>query len=334
MPSIFPDHTPASRTPSVLSIGTFDGVHLGHQALIERARAIAAAHPGSRVVALVFKPNPLEVLRPEAAPPRLSLFEQRRDWLLAAGADDVVRLTPSPELLDLSPEEFIRQTVAQFRPVAFVEGEDFHFGKARAGTIEVLSALGERHGYVVSTVPTVQVALTDHQFVPARSTVVRWLLASGRARDAARVLSRPYEITGTVVRGDRRGRTIGFPTANIETATMIPADGVYAARAHLPDGQTLAAALSIGTKPTFGTHARAVEAHLLRTDALPGEWTTMPSLPEYGWQIRLELLAWVREQVTFTSLQSLIDQLHRDCERTREIVRAEPAAHPLQETAP
>lgn len=325
---------PQQSSPSVLCIGTFDGVHLGHQALIRRAREIADAHRGARVVALVFKPNPVEVLRPQAAPPRLSMFERRRDWLRAAGADEVERLTPTPELLDLSPEEFIRRTVERFRPIAFVEGSDFRFGKARAGDNRLLAALGERHGFSVGVVETVQVALTDHQLVPARSTMVRWLLGHGRVRDAARVLSRPFEICGQVVQGDRRGRTIGFPTANIDTPTMIPADGVYAARAHLPNGRTLAAAVSIGTKPTFGTLARAVEAHLLNLDGTgaSGNWAPLPELPEYGWPIRLEMLAWVREQVRFAGVDALLGQLRRDCHRTAEIVRAEPISPELQET--
>ncbi|MBY0311961.1 MAG: adenylyltransferase/cytidyltransferase family protein [Phycisphaerales bacterium] len=323
--------------PSVLCIGTFDGVHLGHRALIRRAREIADAHAGARVVALVFKPNPVEVLRPHAAPPRLSMFERRRDWLLSAGADVVERLEPTPELLDLSPEEYVRQTVERYRPIAFVEGGDFRFGRARAGDNRLLAELGGRHGFSVSVVEQVQVALTDHQLVPARSTIVRWLLSEGRVRDAARVLSRAFEISGTVVRGDQRGRTIGFPTANIETPTMIPADGVYAARAHLPDGRVMAAAVSIGTKPTFGEHGRAVEAHLLGLDgsriAGPGQgWKTLPELPEYGWAIRLEMLAWVREQVRFAGLDALLGQLRRDCERVCEIVRAESVSSELQET--
>jgi riboflavin kinase/FMN adenylyltransferase len=305
--------------PSVLTIGTFDGVHLGHQSLVRRAREIAAKHPGSRVVALVFKPNPLEVLRPESAPPRLSTFDQRRAWILEAGADEVVRLEPTRELLSETPEQFVRICVERFKPVAFVEGDDFHFGKARAGNVRVLGDLGKQFGFSVEVVPTVSVALTDHQYVPARSTVIRWLLAGGRVRDAAIVLSRPYEILGEVVRGDRRGRTIGFPTANLDTQAMIPADGVYAARADLPDGRTLPAAVSIGTKPTFGENRRAVEAFLLRPGA-SGQWSPIEGLPEYGWTLRLHMLAWVREQVRFGSLPALLDQMARDCRRCEEVV--------------
>ncbi len=316
--------SPKSPPPAVVSIGTFDGVHRGHQALISRSRAIADAAPAhaARVVALVFDPNPLESLRPELAPARLSHFSQREGWLRASGADEVVRLEPTPEVLGLSPEEFVRRTVERFHPIAFVEGDDFHFGRGRAGDNRVLAQLGSRFGFTVEVVPTVQVALSDQQLVPARSTVVRWLLGHGRARDAAVVLSRPHELIGTVVHGDRRGRVIGFPTANVATTTMVPGDGVYAGLAHLPDGSTLPAALSVGTKPTFDGSARTVEAHLLRTDAgvEHAHWSPLPSVPEYGWPVRIQIIAWVREQVRFASLQLLKEQLSRDCARVAEIV--------------
>ena len=313
---------PHDPQPSVLSIGTFDGVHLGHQALIRRAREIARDHPGTRVVALVFKPNPLEVLRPEAAPPRLSMFEQRKQWILDAGADEVVRLEPTREFLAETPERFVRECVAKYRPIAFVEGDDFHFGRARAGNNAVLAEFGRTMGFRVEVVPTVSIALTDHQLVSARSTIVRWLLGHGRVRDAAIVLGRPYELSGIVVQGDRRGRSIGFPTANLETPTLIPADGVYGALAELPDGRRFAAALSIGSKPTFGAHARAVEAFLLQPGDRPRSWSPIEGLPEYGWNLRLLLLGWVREQVRFDSLPALLDQMERDCERCHHIAGA------------
>jgi len=299
---------------SALTIGTFDGVHLGHQALIRRAAAIARANPGTKAVALVFEPNPLEVLRPEAAPARLSTFEQRRRWILEAGADQVVRLEATPQFLAMTAEEFIRRCVDDYRPVAFIEGGDFQFGRGRAGNIGMLAEHGRSKGFSVEIVPGFSVPLTDNQITPARSTIVRWLLSNGRARDAAIVLGRPYELEGTVVRGDQRGRTIGFPTANLDTPTMIPADGVYAGQAVLPDGRVRAAAVSIGSKPTFGTGARAVEAFVLGG--------RLDGLPEYGWTLGLRLLAWIREQVKFDSLGALVEQMERDCERCHEIASA------------
>lgn len=311
----------ASR--SVISIGTFDGCHIGHQALIRRAREIARTHPGSRVVAMAFDPNPLEVLRPSAAPARLTTFETRSRHLLEAGADEVVRLEPTPELLGLSPKQFIERCIERHHPIAFVEGEDFHFGKARTGTVQTLRELGSAMGFGVDVVSGVEVALGDHQIVPARSTMVRWVLGHGRVRDAAILLGRPYELEGLVVRGDRRGRTIGYPTANLQTTCMAPADGVYACRATLPDGRVFSAAVSVGTKPTFGEHDRAVEAFLLNPSASGKAWAPIDGLSEYGWALRLEFIAWVREQVKYSSLNDLLEQIERDCTRVDEIVKRE-----------
>lgn len=306
---------------SVISIGTFDGCHIGHQALIRRAREIAKANPGSRVVAMAFDPNPLEILRPAQAPARLTTFATRSRHLVEAGADEVVRLEPTPEFLGLSPREFLDRCIERHHPIAFVEGEDFRFGRGRAGTVQTLRDLGSAMGFSVDVVQGVEVALGDHQIVPARSTMVRWLLGHGRVRDAAILLGRAYELEGTVVRGDRRGRTIGYPTANLETVCMAPADGVYACRATLPDGRVFSAAVSVGKKPTFGEHARAVEAFILNPGGAGKRWAPIDGLSEYGWPLRLEFVAWVREQVKYGSLQDLLDQIARDCDRVDEIVK-------------
>lgn len=330
-------NAPARSTRTVLTIGTFDGVHAGHRALIQAARDAARALGNARVLALVFDPNPAVVLRPSAVPARLSTFEQRKAWILQAGADQVERLEPTPELLALPGETFIRQNVATHNVGAFVEGPDFTYGHNRDGNVRTLAALGASLGFVVGVVEPVTVTLTDHLEAPARSTMVRWLLERGRVRDAACILGRPYTLTGTVVRGDQRGRTIGYPTANIQTTHALPLDGVYAGRARLPDGTSLAAAVSLGTKPTFGTSQRTLEAFLMRTDS-PGAWSPLPGLSEYGWPIELELLAFVRDQLRFPGLPSLLEQMGRDCARIAEIVRAEPfSTSPIDqpvETAP
>lgn len=333
------DHTQTPLTtvasqPSVLTIGSFDGVHAGHCALIARARAIAsAAVPRARVVALVFDPSPSAVLHPDAAPPRLSTFEQRAEWLREAGADDVFRLEPTRELLDHSAEEFVREQVRLHRPIAWVEGPDFRFGKNRSGDIDTLIRLGVVNDFHVSIVSGIEVALDDHAIVPARSTMVRWLLAHGRVRDAALVLGRPHELLGKVVPGERRGRTIGYPTANLSTECFLPSDGVYASFAILPDQRRVPAALSIGVKPTFGVRARAVEAFLM----VPGEqgrpWVPLAGLPEYQWPLRLELIAFVRDQMTFAGLQPLIAQIERDCQRIHTILRDEPQRSLVRSTS-
>jgi len=314
-----------SRPRSVITIGNFDGVHVGHAALIARARATAdASGVPARVVVMTFDPHPLSVLRPEDAPERLTTIEQRAALLEKAGADEVVRLEPSKGLLGLSPAEFVAGLVRDHAPLAIVEGADFRFGKGRAGDLALLAKLGLRHGFSVETVaPQVEVALWDHTVVTASSRLVRWLLRGGRVADAATVLGHAYEMIGTVVQGDRRGRTIGYPTANIRSECMAPADGVYSGWAALPDGRRMAAAISVGTKPTFPGAGRAVEAYLLDASreaaAGGGSGPAIAGLAEYGWTIRLAIEHWVRDQVRFESVGALLEQMARDCERVRRM---------------
>ena len=311
-----------SQTRSVLTIGTFDGVHVGHVALVARARAIAS-ESAARVVALAFDPHPITRLRPAEAPPRLTSFARKRELLMRAGADEVVRLDPFDGLLEMGPGAFVEGLRARYGPVAIVEGTDFRFGKGRVGDIETLRSLASGIGAVVEIVDPVEVALSDATTLAASSTCARRLLLSGRAADAARVLGRPHRLTGTVVRGDRRGRTIGYPTANIETDAMLPADGVYGARAILPDGRVLGAALSIGTKPTFtDAPTRACEAYLLDAPRASGEDPRISGLDEYNWELSLDVVGWVREQVRFHTLASLLEQMARDCEKIRAMLRA------------
>lgn len=304
-----------------ITIGNFDGVHVGHQALVSVARRCIG--PQGEVIAMVFDPHPASVLRPESQPQRVSTFEQRERWLRTAGADRIIRLTPSPELFALEAEAFVEQLVEDFSPTLLVEGPDFHFGKGRRGNVHVLSTLGRRLGFACEVVPQVEVALTDQHLVPASSTVVRWLISSGRVRDAAIVLGKPYGIDGVVTRGDRRGRTIGFPTANVRTPCMMPADGVYAALASLQNGRQFVAAVNVGPRPTFGVAARAIEAHLLHVpiEIEPDGTKRIAGMPEYGWGITLEFVAWLRDAAAFGSLDELVRQIQRDCERADECVQ-------------
>lgn len=332
----------ARESSSVLTIGTFDGVHLGHQSLVARAAAIGAksgtpAGPRPRIIVLAFDPNPIENLAPGKAPARLTTWAQRERHLLAAGADEVVKLEPTRELLAMPAAAFVEHLVRDYRPTAIVEGADFRFGAKRAGDVTLLRELGKAHGFEVHVVDQVEVPLTDHTVAPARSTMLRWLIEHGRVGDAACLLGRPYAMAGTVVRGDRRGRTIGFPTANLNSPCLAPADGVYAGRATLPDGRILAAAISVGTKPTFGTHARAVEAYLMddsagsHTSGRRREWGTIDGLPEYSWELELEFLTFVRDQARFESLDALLAQMDRDCRRCVGAASAA-ASHPSLRT--
>lgn len=293
---------------TVLSIGNFDGVHIGHAALLHRARELAGAD--GRVVAISFDPHPATILRPERTPPRLTTFARREELLRGLGADVVEKLEPTPALLAMSAEEFIRGLVARHEPAWIIEGPDFHFGKGRSGTLDLLRSLGAANGYSLRVEPAVTLGLHDQLIAPASSSLTRWLLANARVADAGLVLGRPHRLEGVVVRGDQRGRTIGFPTANLDSEVMPPADGVYAAIATLPDGRTHPAALNIGTRPTFQGIDRRVEAHLIGA----------AGLPEYGWRLSLDVVAFVRDQVRFDSIQRLTEQLRRDCDRAAEML--------------
>lgn len=305
-----------SRT--VVTIGNFDGVHLGHAALLREARRLAG---GGRAVALVFHPHPISVLRPDQCPAMLTTFETRAELLRQLGADEVTRLDPSATLLALTPEEFIDRVIAEHHPVAIVEGSDFRFGKGRAGDVETLRSIGRAKGFEVSVIDPVETELSDQTIVTASSTIARWLASRGRVVDTARVLGRPFEITGTVVRGDQRGRQIGFPTANLETGCLIPADGVYAGSARLPDGRELAAAIHVGPRATFDNEKRTVEAFILNwRGPLDDGW---PGAQEYGWPLRLTFVAWLRDQAKFGGVPALIEQIKRDVERTADMIARE-----------
>ena len=296
---------------TAVTVGNFDGVHRGHAALIEAARQ--AVGETGRVVALTFDPNPIAVLRPGSEPPRLTTYEQRRRILAEAGADEVVRLEPTPDFLGLEPYEFMKQLVDRFRPGAIVEGPDFRFGKGRAGSVETLREHGDQLGFRTVVVDPLEAHLTDQTLVTISSSMVRWLIARGRVRDAGRLLGHGYELTGPVVTGDRRGRTIGMPTANLRHEQQLPADGIYAAQAVLPDGATRPAAVSIGTKPTFGEHPRLCEAHLIGYDG---------PLDEYDWPLRLIMIDWLRDQIRYDDTEALVAQLQRDVENTSAAVHA------------
>jgi riboflavin kinase/FMN adenylyltransferase len=299
-----------------VTIGNFDGVHRGHQALIDAARRMAGTQ--GQVIAVTLEPHPLRLLRPEAAPQAVMLPAERQASLLAAGANQVRVLEVNRDLLGMEAAAFVRWLHADLPFDGLVEGLDFRFGRGRRGDLDLLRQEGKGLGFEVTAVPSVDVMLQDGGSAAASSSLLRWLLQMGRVDDVARVLGRPYAFAGKVIRGDQRGREMGWPTANVEHGDrLLPADGVYAGRAALPDGITRRAAISVGTKPTFGQGERTVEAFLLDHSA---------PLDQYGWILGLTFDHWLRDQSRFDSVESLVDQMHRDVRQTRERVTLEVAA--------
>lgn len=292
--------------PSVITVGNFDGVHLGHRALLREAQLMAQRHGGADVLVMAFQEHPLTALKPEQAPPKLMDTAQRMAALLDAGAQRIEWLQPDERILTLSPRQFAERAVELFKPIGWVEGPDFRFGRSRAGDIQALHAFGSELGFEVRIVEPVQVILRDKSQSPVSSSLVRWLVAHGRMADAELCLATPFAVRGEVVLGEQRGRTIGFPTVNLDTAgKQLPADGVYGGEVEI-DGRTYLAAISVGIKPTFGRRQRVFEAYLLD---FTGEL--------YGATLEVRVLRWLRDQWAFPSAESLVRQMDRDVELLR-----------------
>lgn len=300
----------------VMSIGNFDGVHAGHQRILSIAREFRrqARVAGAGVAAVTFEPHPLTVLRPEMAPPRLSSPATKQQLLEEQGVDFLVILPPTRDVLDLSAERFWEILRDQVRPTHLVEGDQFSFGKDRRGTIGRLREWSSASDVQLHVIEPVEVPLLDLSVVPVSSSLIRWLLAYGRARDAAICLGRAFALEGTVVPGDQRGRTIGVPTANLrcDDDQLVPADGVYAARCSV-GRSAYPAALSIGNVPTFDGARRQVEAHLI---GFAGDL--------YGQTLCVEVLDWLRQQRKFAGVDPLKDQIQRDITSTVDRASMQP----------
>lgn len=303
----------------VVSVGNFDGVHLGHRAIIDAMRGLIAERGGTDpagqprpVVAMTFEPHPVEVLRPDAAPKRLTPWSEKVRQLEAAGVDAVVRLTADATLLSLEPETFVADVlVKHLRPACIVEGPDFGFGRARRGDVELLQMLAKRHGYDVRIVNPIETVLPDGGRARVSSTHIRERVSQGSVEAAALLLGRPYALVGTVVKGAGAGRSLGYPTLNLDVGNqVIPGEGVYAGRAEI-DGQRYMAAISIGTRPTLGGGALAIEAFLLDAS---GDW--------YGRDVRLEVHARLRDQRRFADVAALAEQIGRDVAAVRQAIAA------------
>jgi riboflavin kinase/FMN adenylyltransferase len=303
------EQVPADLGRTVVVVGNFDGVHLGHQHVIGRARELAD-EAGVRLVAVTFDPHPMAVLRPDHAPLTLTDVEARCALLEEAGADDVFVIPFSREIAAWTPDEFIdRVIVESLHARAVVVGANFRFGNRAAGDVATLTAAGLASDFVVEGI-----ALDGGPQVWS-STYVRTCLLAGDVEGAAEALGRPYAVTGVVVRGDQRGRELGFPTANVPThGIAAPADGVYAGwlrRLDADDEGALPAAISVGTNPTFdGERERRVEAYVLdRTD-----------LDLYGAGVEISFVARIRGMVAFEGIEALVETMKGDVEATRKVL--------------
>ncbi len=318
MVSVFrdPADVPAGYGPSVVAIGKFDGVHSGHRAVIDRAR-VAAAEAGARVVAVTFDRNPLSLLRPDLCPEPLVSVQQKLRLLAEEGVDATLVLRFDEELAALSPRAFVeRVLVGALGAVHVMVGDDFRFGRGGAGDPATLAELGAELGYRVDVVGDVQGGGRR-----VSSTWVRDLLASGDVEGAARLLGRPHAVRGEVVHGLKRGRELGFPTANLapDAEGFVPADGIYAgwlvdegapadpdaahAVTHYP------AAISVGTNPTFDdVPVRQVEAYVLdETD-----------LDLYGHRVQVQFTGRIRGMVAFQGIDALVAQMTDDVAHVRD----------------
>src|SRR5687768_11069007 len=229
---------------STLSVGNFDGMHLGHRKILATADELRRGTE-ARLVVVTFEPHPLTVLRPENVPPRLTPAPIKRELLESIGVDDLVELPPTSEVLDLTAQAFWSILRDHVRPSHVVEGYTFNFGKGRGGTIDKLRAWAGASDVKLHVIEPVSVPLLDLSVVPVSSSLIRWLLANGRVRDAAICLGRCHTLRGEVVKGHQRGRGIGVPTANLDVKDqLIPCDGVYVGRSTM-DGKNYAAAVSI-----------------------------------------------------------------------------------------
>jgi riboflavin kinase/FMN adenylyltransferase len=290
---------------TAVAVGVFDGVHLGHQRILERASGIARARR-VRSVVLSFDPHPDLVLSPrfEAMAP-LTPLPEKRERLEALGASELEVLPFTRELASLAPEEFVdRALVARYHPVALVVGENFALGRGRAGNVQRLREIGAARGFDVVPVP-----LLELDGAPVSSTRIRALLAEGRVAEAARLLGRRYGLSGTVVRGDAIGRTLGYPTANLRLheEKVVPGDGIYAVWARSAGEQEWrAAAMSVGVRPTFGGQVRTLEVHVI---SWRGELL--------GTSLEVEFAEWLRPERRFETREALIAAMEGDVSETR-----------------
>lgn len=299
------DESPAGRG-GFLSIGNFDGVHRGHQAILSTLVA-RAKEAGAQAVVMTFDPHPIQLLAPDRAPPLLTTLRRKTELIAGCGVDVLIVVPTTLELLALTAEEFFDRIISErLAARGLVEGPNFFFGRNRAGDVSRLKQFCQTADRELAIVEPVNLG---SQIVS--SSTIRRAVSEGRMAEAVSMLGNPYQVEGLVSPGSRRGRDLGFPTANLTGATtLLPRDGVYAGIARL-GSESHAAAIHVGPNPTFGEAVRKFEVHII---GYHGDL--------YGRSLCVDLLARIRETESFGGLEALRQQLQRDIARAREVVAA------------
>jgi riboflavin kinase/FMN adenylyltransferase len=297
---------------SVVTIGSYDGVHRGHQLIIRHA-VDRARELGVPSVVVTFDPHPSEVVRPGSHPPLLAPHHRRAELMAELGVDALLILPFTTEFSKLSPADFVAKVlVDRLHAKAVVEGPNFRFGHKAAGNVGFLREQGETYDFEVEVV---DLCVTGEAGggEPFSSTLTRRLVAEGDVEGAREILGRPHRVEGIVVRGAQRGRELGFPTANVETLphTAIPADGVYAGWLHV-ESEAMPAAISVGTNPQFDGTERTVEAYAI----------DRVGLDLYGLHVAVDFLAYVRGMAKFDSIEALLEAIADDVKKSRELIEA------------
>lgn len=304
----------------VLTIGNFDGVHIGHQAILSAAKRIAVQKQTESVV-MTFQPHPLSILSPQKAPSPLMPLVFKEHLLAEFGVGTLFVAKSEPGLLCLGVEDFVERFIVKgIRPSAIVEGEDFNFGAGRAGSVHTLQKLAESRDIEVVIVEPEKATLADGRAVEVSSTVIRNMIAEGRAADAAILLGRAYRLIGNIVHGRGKGKKLGFPTLNMKPVEqIIPAGGVYAGLVEIGDSEEqvcsakrkIPAVFSIGRTSTYGEdNPLLIEAHLLaeNTKQFTGQWLAM------------DFVERIRSQQKFETEKELSEQIGKDCEKAKQVL--------------
>jgi riboflavin kinase/FMN adenylyltransferase len=295
-------------TNSVITLGNFDGIHLGHQELV-RMVIRRARETGGQSMVVTFRPHPLKVLAPEKCPPLISIYEEKIRLFEKLGIDVLVKIPFSLRFAEMPPRTFVKSILCDLIGAKDIfVGYNYRFGRSREGNTQTLKQMGEEYGFIVHEVE--QISL-DGEVIS--STKIRQLLSTGDVGHAAKLLGRPYAITGIVIRGDSRGKTLGFPTANIASKhAIIPSDGVYAVKLLARD-KCLSGVVNIGLRPTFNTRSLAIEVHIFDFDE-----------DLYGEEVTLFFIRKIREERKFDTPDALIGQIKKDIGTAREILVSSP----------